>query len=248
MKGKSRAYRSRTFWLQTVLVLLILSGCLQQPTTSTGSTAPSMTESVLQTTDVLSQATLSRYRENEIREYEGARLDPAIGPRDNSISGVQTVSLATYRLVLDGLVNQPVELLYDDVLAMTAVERRITLYCVEGWEATILWRGVQLSEMIGQAGAQAAVNTVIFHCADGYTTSLPLQTVVEKKLILAWEANGLPLPPEMGFPFIVVAEDKLGYKWARWVVRIELSADADYKGYWETWGYNNTADVNQSRK
>ena len=72
---------------------------------------------------------------------------------------------------------------------------------------------------------------------------MPLDTIIKKKLILAYEANGLILPAEMGYPFIVVAEDKLGYKWARWVTRIELSSDAKYQGYWEQRGFSNKADL-----
>ena len=79
--------------------------------------------------------------------------------------------------------------------------------------------------------------------ADGYTTSLPLATIRDKGLILAYQANGLPLPDETGYPFIVVAEEKFGYKWARWVTHITLSDDPDYMGYWESRGYDNTADV-----
>ncbi len=56
--------------------------------------------------------------------------------------------------------------------------------------------------------------------------------------------NGVVLPPERGFPFQLVAEDKLGYKWAKWIDRIELSDNADYKGYWEQRGYDNDADFN----
>jgi len=67
---------------------------------------------------------------------------------------------------------------------------------------------------------------------DGYTTSLPLQTVKDRDLILAYSANGLDLPQELGYPFIVVAEDKLGYKWARWVKIIELSDNKGYRGFW----------------
>ena len=51
--------------------------------------------------------------------------------------------------------------------------------------------------------------------------------------------NGLPLPAERGFPFQVIAESKWGYKWVRWVTRIEISDDADYRGFWEEVGYNN---------
>jgi DMSO/TMAO reductase YedYZ molybdopterin-dependent catalytic subunit len=98
-------------------------------------------------------------------------------------------------------------------------------------------------DVIDPAEPKPEAVTVIFHAVDGYTTSLPLQTVRDKDLILAYGANGLDLPPEMGYPFIVVAEDKLGYKWARWVNGIELSGDPDYKGYWEERGYSNEADL-----
>jgi len=220
----------------------MLSACGTAPTT----TAPEQTTKVYATSttvDAVSSATLARYRENEIRDYQGVRLDPAIGPADNSISGVQHVDLRNYRLTVDGLVGKPLDLSYDDVLNLTPVERLITLYCVTGWQATMLWRGVQLSELLDLASVDSEANTVIFHCADNYTTSMPLATIIDNKLIMAYQANGLPIPDEMGFPFIIVAEDKLGYKWARWVIRIELSADADYKGYWESRGFDNEADI-----
>jgi DMSO/TMAO reductase YedYZ molybdopterin-dependent catalytic subunit len=63
-------------------------------------------------------------------------------------------------------------------------------------------------------------------------------------MIFAHSSNSITLPASLGFPFIVVAEDKLGYKWARWVNEIELSSDPDYRGYWEQRGYDNEADIN----
>jgi DMSO/TMAO reductase YedYZ molybdopterin-dependent catalytic subunit len=164
-------------------------------------------------------------------------------PSDNSISGIQHVDIASYRLVIDGSVETPVSLTYDEVIALTPYERKITLHCVTGWSATILWKGVLLADLIEEAGAKASAVTVIFSAADGYTTSLPLATIRDKGLILAYQANGLPLPDETGYPFIVVAEEKFGYKWARWVTHITLSDDPDYMGYWESRGYDNTADV-----
>jgi DMSO/TMAO reductase YedYZ molybdopterin-dependent catalytic subunit len=194
-------------------------------------------------TDAVSSATQSRYRENEITEYQGTRLDPAVGPRDNSIKGIQYVDMETYSLTIDGLVDTPQTLAYADVLALPAYERLITLHCVEGWDATVLWKGVLIQDLLNLAGVRDGAVTVIFSAVDGYTTSLPLSTIVDNQLILAYQANGLDLPPEMGYPFIVVAEDKLGYKWARWVNRITLSDDADYKGFWESVGYSNDASV-----
>jgi len=195
------------------------------------------------TVDTVSAATQSRYRANEISEYKGARLDPAVGPRDNSIKGVQQVDIASYSLTIDGLVDTAVTLTYDQVLELDAYERLITLHCVEGWDATILWKGVLINELIQKAQAKPEAVTVIFSSVDGYTTSLPLNVIVAQELILAYSANGLDLPAEMGYPFIVVAENKLGYKWARWVNRITLSDDANYMGYWEKLGYTNDADV-----
>ena len=214
------------------ILLILFTACL--PQAAHGSSAKA---------DVVSAATQSRYRENEIMEYQGTRLDPAIGPRDNSIKGIQMVDIATYSLSVNGLVNEPVTLTYEQVLALEPYERLITLFCVEGWDATVLWKGVLISELIDLAGAKPEAVTVIFGSVDGYTTSLPIQTIRDKQLIMAYSANGLELPPSMGYPFIVVAEDKLGYKWGRWVNSITLSSDGDYQGFWEQRGYSNDANI-----
>lgn len=193
--------------------------------------------------DSHSSASLARFRAGEIQEYQGKLLSPAVGPRDNSIKGVQEIDIDAYSLRITGLVNNEVIMNYEQVLEMTSFKRLITLHCVEGWDATILWEGVSLVELIEKANPRSEAVTVIFHAADGYTTSLPLALVKERQLILAYKANEIDLPPEMGYPFIVVAEDKLGYKWARWVTKIELSDNNDYKGYWESRGYTNEADI-----
>ena len=225
--------RMKKLALMLMAMLLVLTGCMRLVTSDERKGEA----------DGVSAATLERYREGEVQEYKGARLDPAIGPRDNSISGVQHVDMSTYTLAIDGLVESPQTLTYDQVKALDAYERLITLYCVEGWDATVLWKGVLLEDLLNKAGVKPEAVTVIFSAVDGYTTSLPLSTIQEKQLILAYQANGLDLPPEMGYPFIVVAEDKLGYKWARWVNRITLSDDPNYLGYWEQRGYSNSAEV-----
>lgn len=220
-------------WL--LFLAALLSGCAA-PTQPDGDNAAQ---------DAVSSATEQRYREGELREYEGVRLDPAVGPQDNSIKGIQQVDLSTYELTVDGLVDLPARYAYEDVVALPSEERLVTIYCVEGWDATVLWKGVAMKTLLDTAGVKEAANTVIFHATDGYTTSLPLQEILENNLILAYDANGIALPPEMGSPFIFVAEDKWGYKWARWVSRIELSSDSSYQGYWETAGYSNDADLDQ---
>jgi DMSO/TMAO reductase YedYZ molybdopterin-dependent catalytic subunit len=146
-------------------------------------------------------------------------------------------------LKVDGLVEKPSSFTYDEVLSNKKYTKVVTLHCVEGWNVTILWEGILLKDIFDKVQVKSQANTVIFYAVDGYSTSLPLKTILDKNMILAYKMNGVVLPPERGFPFQLVAEDKLGYKWAKWIDRIELSNDVNYKGFWEQRGYDNNADV-----
>lgn len=179
----------------------------------------------------------------QVTEYKGEKLSSITAFRENSILGPQVVDIKNYKLQIDGLVAKPQVLTYDQVLAKPAYSKVVTLHCVEGWQANILWQGVLLSDLFQAAGIKSQANTVIFHAVDGYTTSLPLQTILEKKMLLAYQMNGVVLPQERGYPFQLVAEDKLGYKWIKWLNRIEISDQDQYQGYWESRGYDNDADV-----
>lgn len=179
----------------------------------------------------------------EIREYEGEKLSSINDFRENSTAGPQQVSLEDYELEITGLVDKLLTLTYDQVLDRKQYSKVVTLHCVEGWDATILWEGILLGDLLNQADAQDSAVTVIFHAADGYTSSLPLEYVRQNKIMLAYKMNGVELPPERGFPFQVVAESKWGYKWVKWVTKIELSDDPNYRGYWESRGYNNDGDL-----
>ena len=141
------------------------------------------------------------------------------------------------------MVEKPLSMTYDQVLDRDQYSKVVTLYCVEGWQVTILWEGVLIGDLIDQASAKDGAVTVVFHAADGYTSALPLDFVRDNGILLAYKMNDVTLPPERGFPFQVVAESKWGYKWVKWVTKIELSDDTNYKGYWEERGYNNDGDV-----
>ena len=182
----------------------------------------------------------------EIREYQGENLSSIDQFRENSIAGPQVVSLEDYTLGVTGLVDNPLALTYEQVLDREHYSKVVTLYCVEGWDAKILWEGILLEDLLEQAGVQDDAVIAIFHAADGYTSSLTLDFIRENDIMLAHRMNGVTLPPERGFPFQVVAESKWGYKWVKWVTEIELSADADFRGYWEGYGYSNDGDVSGS--
>jgi DMSO/TMAO reductase YedYZ molybdopterin-dependent catalytic subunit len=179
----------------------------------------------------------------EINSYKGKKLDVVAKEPENSILGPQHVDPATYRLAVTGLVKTPLSLKYSDVTSMPAFQKVTTLNCIEGWSVTYLWTGVKLKDLLEKAGYDTNARVVIFRSYDGYSTSLPLDFIVNRDILLAYKLNGVAIPPERGFPFQVVAEDQLGYKWAKWVTEIEVSNDTSFRGYWEQRGYENTAPV-----
>jgi len=180
----------------------------------------------------------------EIREYEGVNISSIADFRENSIKGPQHIDLDKYRHKVTGLVANPGEYGVGEVTAgFQAYRKVVKLHCVEGWSVTILWEGLLVKDLIERAGALPDANTVIFHAYDGYTTSLPLNYIVGQDILMAHKMNDVALPPERGAPFQLVAESKLGYKWIKWIVEIELSDDAEYRGYWESRGYSNDADL-----
>jgi len=180
----------------------------------------------------------------EIREYEGQKLSSISDFRENSIKGTQSIDNESYRLVVTGLVNNEMEYKYDDVINNHQLfEKVVTLHCVEGWDVTILWEGVLVKDLIEEAGVDSKAKVVIFYAYDGYSTSLPLDYVVDNDILMAYKMNGVVLPPERGYPFQLVAESKLGYKWIKWITEIELSDDVNYRGYWESRGFSNDADL-----
>lgn len=182
----------------------------------------------------------------EIVEYEGQDLSSMADFRENSIKGPQLVDIETYTLTVTGLVDENTTYTYDDIIDKNEnYEKVVTLYCVEGWDVTILWEGVLVKDLIERAGVRPEANTVIFYAVDGYSTSLPLDFTLENDIMMAHKMNGLTLSPERGYPFQLVAESKWGYKWIKWINQIEISDDENYRGYWESRGFSNDGDINK---
>jgi DMSO/TMAO reductase YedYZ molybdopterin-dependent catalytic subunit len=196
---------------------------------------------------LLSVLFLSKPRElypQEILEYEGQNLSSISRIYDNAIKGTQRIDNASYRLTVNGLVDKALSLTYEGVISEYPKYRKVvTLFCVEGWSARILWEGVLVRDLLEAAGVKANASVVIFAASDGYTTSFPLEYFYQKDVLIAHKMNGVVIPQEKGFPFQLVAESKYGYKWIKWVTEITLSDDLNYKGYWESRGYSNVADI-----
>jgi len=182
----------------------------------------------------------------EVREYQGEDLSSVKDFRENSIEGPQYVDIENYQLEITGLIENPMSYSYDEVInGYQNYKKAVTLYCVEGWDATILWEGVLVSDLLAEAKPLPEAQVVIFHAYDGYTTSLPLDYIIDNDILMAYKMNEIIMPPDRGFPFELVAESKWGYKWIKWVTTIELSDDVDYRGYWENRGFSNTGDLDE---
>ncbi|RPJ61796.1 MAG: oxidoreductase, partial [Dehalococcoidia bacterium] len=159
----------------------------------------------------------------EIKDYQGEKLGSSTDFRENSIKGPQYVDMEAYHLKITGLVNNPASYTYNDVISRyQPYTKLLTINCVEGWSVKILWEGLQVKDLLNEAAVKPEAKVVIFHAHDGYTTSLPISYILDKNLLLAYKMNGITLPRENGYPFELVAEDKWGYKWIKWVTEIEL--------------------------
>ncbi len=168
----------------------------------------------------------------EIREYEGKNLSSINDFRENSIKGPQHVDIEDYQLKITGLVENPTSYLYDEVTGkFKSYKKLVRLNCVEGWSVEILWEGVLVRKLIEKAKVLPEAKVVIFHAYDGYTTSFPVEYIMDNDIMMAFKMNEVTLPPERGFPFQLVAESKWGYKWIKWITQIELSDDEDFRGF-----------------
>ena len=182
----------------------------------------------------------------EIREYEGQDLSSINAFKENSIKGPPYIDPENYSLLVTGLVNNSSTFTYDMVVNnYQHFKKVVRLNCVEGWSVKILWEGIMLKDLIADAGVFPNATVVIFYAADGYSTSLPLDYIINNNILMAYKMNNVTLPPERGYPFQLVAQSKWGYKWIKWITKIELSDDKDYEGYWESRGYSNTGNLDE---
>ena len=183
----------------------------------------------------------------EIREYQGEKLSSVNDFRENSIKGPQYIDKENYTLRITGLINYQKNYTYEEILEkFESYKKIVTLFCVEGWSTKILWEGILLNDILKKVEPQTDAEIVIFHAYDGYTTSLSLDYIEKNKIMIAYKMNNVTLPPERGYPFQLVAESKWGYKWIKWITEIEVSENIYYRGYWESRGYSNNANLNES--
>jgi len=158
--------------------------------------------------------------------------------RINSVAPAPAFERSTWRLTLDGMFRKPMTLTYQDFLALPQVERTRDFYCVEGWGVTgVTWRGVTVRTLMEQGDIDPRATHLVFYSGDEvYDDSLTLEEALRDDTLLAHELNGGPLEADMGLPLRLVLPDNYGYKYVKWVIRVE-AIDEPFSGYWEDRGY-----------
>ena len=190
------------------------------------------------------------------QEFTEADLSPRFRsngtamPADPQYLTLAAGGFADYRLLVDGLVEKPASLSLSELRALPSRTQITRHDCVEGWSAIGKWKGAQLSALLESVQPKAQARFVVFHCADPmeedststYYESIDLEDARHPQTILAYELNDATLPIPNGAPVRLRVERQLGYKHAKYIMRIELVESFEKirggkGGYWEDQGY-----------
>lgn len=196
-------------------------------------------------------------------EFTSADLSPVfrgngtVMPADEEYQMLLADQFASWRLIVDGLVERPASYSLAELRQLPARTQITRHDCVEGWSAIGGWTGTPLSLLLRASGLKQEARFVVFHCADTYEgapikggdersgryyESIDLVDAFHPQTILAHSLNNAPLPVQNGAPLRLRVERQIGYKQAKYVMRVEVTARLDLigggkGGFWEDRGY-----------
>lgn len=180
------------------------------------------------------------------------RPNGSTDPQEPEYLAHVAAGFADWKLVIDGLVERPLELSLAELRAQPARTQITRHDCVEGWSSIGKWTGARLGPLLDKAGLKPSARYIVFHCADQleqtldgsgqYYESIDLIDAYHPQTLLAYAMNDRPLPVPHGAPVRLRVERQLGYKQAKYVMRLEAVADfasigRGRGGFWEDRGY-----------
>lgn len=188
-------------------------------------------------------------RSSLVREFTASDMSPVFRTNGNTMPASEVYQthvsqrFANWRLVVDGLVERPQALSLAQIRAMPTRTQITRHDCVEGWSAIGKWTGLPLKLVMDATGVLPMARYVVFHCADDiggdpYYESVDLIDAYHPQTILAWGMNDELLSIGHGAPLRLRVERQLGYKQAKYIMRVELADSLDHigagkGGYWE---------------
>jgi len=158
-----------------------------------------------------------------------------------------TVDSQTWSLTIDGQVEHPFTLNYQEVLAMPMRKQYESMMCISNevggeYMSNAQWEGVPLMDLLQRAGVKVGATKVVFYAVDNYSDSIHLSKALEATTLMAVYMNGVPLPQEHGFPARMLVPGIYGMKHCKWLNRIEV-VNYDYRGYWQQRGWSDAAPI-----
>ena len=152
-----------------------------------------------------------------------------------------------WTLTVTGLVRSPLVLSHPQLLARPTHSEIVTLECVGNGVAgeaigTANWEGISLKTLLDEAGVGSRTYDVVFHAADGYSDSIPIERAMAGDVLIAYKMNGETLPSGHGFPARIIVPGIYGMKNVQWLKQIEL-VPHDYQGYYQKKGWSDHATV-----
>ena len=137
-------------------------------------------------------------------------------------SAVDNVDITSFRVNINGLVNTPAALSFEQIEAYPVVTQNAEIVCPDVEDEWDEWTGVPVSTLLKEAGLEPGASEVVFTGLDGYHIQLPLEAVLQDGVFLAYKMNGETLTKERGYPLRLVVKSSLGNYWMRWVTKIEV--------------------------
>jgi DMSO/TMAO reductase YedYZ molybdopterin-dependent catalytic subunit len=204
-------------------------------------------EAVRSSTDLPTPSAGSPVPDGDFTDVPG--LSTFITPNDDfyridTALVIPQVDVADWRLRVEGMVDNPFELTYDELVAMADVEETVTLQCVSNEVGGSLvgnatWQGVRLETLLDRARVQPGGTQIVGHSVDGFTAGFPTDVGLDgRTALVAVAMNGEPLPARHGFPARLVVAGLYGYVSAtKWLDSIGLGSWDDFNGYWITRGW-----------
>jgi DMSO/TMAO reductase YedYZ molybdopterin-dependent catalytic subunit len=178
--------------------------------------------------------------------YDPARLPPGQYLTEKwpvlHAGSVPSVDLATWDFRIHGEVEESLTLAWQELLELPATEVTVDIHCVTRWSRfDTRFRGVHWSELAKLARPKPTAHFVLAEAEQGFTANVPIAAIEDGDALIAYEADGEPLPPDHGWPLRLVIPSRYFWKSAKWLRGLELRS-ADQPGFWERYGYSNDAD------
>ncbi len=152
------------------------------------------------------------------------------------------LTAGTFSLTVHGEVTSPITLRFSDLLALPQKDEEVDIHCVTSWsKLSTRWRGVPFSSLAERVGPTPRARFVVMECAQGFTTSLPLEELLQPDVLIAHSYDGNALPAEHGGPVRMLVPRHYFYKSAKWLRGLKF-VEVDEPGFWEVRGYSNLAD------